>query len=86
MKTQTLVFEIGVEEIPAMPLYSATEKLKVRASEALNAARISHGEVMTYSTPRRIILRIDDVAVGRFTTSGKIGKLVILLLVNYDVF
>ena len=62
MGAQTLVFEIGVEEIPAMPLYSATEKLKTQAAEALDNARIAHGDVMSCSTPRRIILKIDNVA------------------------
>ncbi len=61
-ETRTLAFEIGTEEIPASPLYAATEKLAGRAAEALDAARIAHGEVSTCSTPRRILLVVKDVA------------------------
>ena len=60
--TSTLVFEIGTEEIPAMPLYAATEKLGGQAADALDAARIAHGEVSTCSTPCRIVLLVKDVA------------------------
>lgn len=59
---RTLVFEIGTEEIPASPLYAATEKLAGQAADALDAARIAHGEVSTCSTPRRILLTVKDVA------------------------
>ncbi len=59
---RTLVFEVGTEEIPAMPLYAATEKLAGAAADALDAARIAHGEVFACSTPRRIVLSVKDVA------------------------
>ena len=62
MSTCKLVFEIGTEEIPAMPLYAATRDLATAAEAALDEARIAHGEVVTYSTPRRMILVVDDLA------------------------
>ncbi len=62
MSNAKLVFEIGTEELPSAPLYAATEKLSGQAAAALDEARIAHGEVKTCSTPRRIILTVDDVA------------------------
>ena len=62
MASRTLVFEIGTEELPAAPLYAATEKLAASAEAALAAARVAHGQVRTCSTPRRIILSVQDVA------------------------
>ena len=58
----TLVFEIGTEEIPSAPLYKATEQLAQLARDALDAARIVHGDVSTRSTPRRLILEVKRVA------------------------
>ena len=52
MSASKLVFEIGTEEIPAMPLYAATRDLAAAAETALDEARLAHGEIVTYSTPR----------------------------------
>jgi len=57
-----LLFEIGTEEIPAFALVAATAQLVSLATEALDAARIPHGEVRTMSTPRRIALMVSDLA------------------------
>ncbi|MCL2136307.1 MAG: glycine--tRNA ligase subunit beta [Coriobacteriia bacterium] len=54
----TLVFEIGVEEVPSTPLYSATNQLKQLAEAALDEARLTHGAITTFSTPRRIVLEV----------------------------
>lgn len=62
MSTSKLVLEIGTEEIPAMPLYAATRDLADAAQRALDEARVVHGEVVTYSTPRRMILMVEDLA------------------------
>lgn len=62
MSTSKLVLEIGTEEIPAMPLYAATRDLADAAQRALDEARVAHGEVVTYSTPRRMILMVEDLA------------------------
>ena len=62
MSNAKLVFEIGTEELPAHPLYAATEQLAKLAEAALSDARIAHGQVSTCSTPRRIILSVADVA------------------------
>lgn len=62
MSTNKLVFEIGTEEIPAMPLYTATKAIAEAAEKALDDARIAHGDVKSCSTPRRIILTVDGLA------------------------
>ncbi|MCD8200381.1 MAG: glycine--tRNA ligase subunit beta [Coriobacteriaceae bacterium] len=62
MATATLLFEIGCEEIPALPLYQATEQLGRDLEAALDEARIPHGEVTAESTPRRLVARVAEVA------------------------
>lgn len=58
----TLAFEIGTEEIPAFDLHRATLQLEKLVPEALNAVRIPHGDVAVYTTPRRLIAIVADVA------------------------
>ncbi|MDR3136035.1 MAG: glycine--tRNA ligase subunit beta [Coriobacteriales bacterium] len=58
----TLVLEIGVEEIPALALYAATQQLAELAKAALAKARIEHGDITTRSTPRRLVLEVKRLA------------------------
>ena len=60
--TRTLAFEVGTEEIPAFDLHNATAQLEKLVPEALDARRIPHGEVAIYTTPRRLIALVADVA------------------------
>ena len=60
--TATLAFEIGTEEIPAFDLKRATEQLAELVPAALDAVRIPHGEVAIYTSPRRLIAIVADVA------------------------
>lgn len=60
---RTLAFEIGTEEIPAFDLKRATEQLAELVPASLDAVRIPHGEVAIYTSPRRLIAVVDDVAV-----------------------
>jgi len=57
-----LAFEIGVEEIPAFDLDSATKQLGKLVPEALDAARIPYASFETYSSPRRLIVMVYGVA------------------------
>ncbi|WP_165252220.1 glycine--tRNA ligase subunit beta [Adlercreutzia sp. ZJ304] len=61
--TRTLAFEIGTEEIPAFDLKAATVQLAKIMPDALDAKRIPHGEVKIFSSPRRLIAIVDDVAL-----------------------
>ncbi len=56
MANKTLAFEIGTEELPAFDLHAATTKLGSLAADALDAAKIPHGDVSVYTTPRRLIV------------------------------
>ena len=61
MANKTLAFEIGTEELPAFDLHAATGKLAGLASAALDNAKIPHGDIQVYSTPRRLIVIAADV-------------------------
>jgi len=61
MANKTLAFEIGTEELPAFALHNATEKLSELAAAALDGAKVPHGGISVYSTPRRLIVIIADV-------------------------
>ena len=59
---QTLAFEIGTEEIPAFDLHNAAAQLETLVCAALDAARIPHGAAAIYTSPRRMIAIVADVA------------------------
>jgi glycyl-tRNA synthetase beta chain len=56
------LFEIGVEELPARFIRPAKDGLLRLVEESLAAARIEHGPITVYGTPRRIALLIDAMA------------------------
>ncbi|MBN2846996.1 MAG: glycine--tRNA ligase subunit beta [Coriobacteriia bacterium] len=60
--SRDLLLEIGVEEVPSAPLYDAVAQLKTRAAAALDAARLSYGEIHAYGAPRRLALFVTGVA------------------------
>ncbi|MHB8732013.1 MAG: glycine--tRNA ligase subunit beta [bacterium] len=60
-----LVFEIGAEELPPAAAWDGIRQLRELAGPALNEARIDAGGVRTYSTPRRLVLIVEGVALRR---------------------
>jgi glycyl-tRNA synthetase beta chain len=54
--------EIGTEEIPAGFIGPATGSLSDLFTRALRSARVAHGRIVTYATPRRLVLCVSDVA------------------------
>jgi len=58
-----LLFEIGVEEIPAPAVLPALSQLERFVSDALAEARLEHGEVRTWGTPRRLAIMVAGVAL-----------------------
>jgi len=60
--SRTLLFEIGVEEIPSAPLYNAVTQLKTRTMAALESARLGYDTVETYGSPRRLALVVTGLA------------------------
>ena len=61
MANKTLAFEIGTDEMPAFDLHATTTKLGGLASAALDGAKIPHGDVSVYTTPRRLIVIVAEV-------------------------
>ncbi|WP_101772737.1 glycine--tRNA ligase subunit beta [Peptostreptococcus faecalis] len=57
-----LLYEIGVEEMPARFVESTMSQLKENLAGELAEKRINFGEIDTYATPRRLILVVNDIA------------------------
>ncbi len=56
------VFEIGLEEMPARFLPDLEGGCRELAEEYINSAHIAYAGVYTYSTPRRLVLLVQDIA------------------------
>ncbi len=61
--TADLLFEIGVEEIPAPAVLPALAQLDKLLTDGLAEARLAHGQVRTFGTPRRLTIIVSDVAL-----------------------
>ena len=57
-----LLFEIGVEELPARFVNSSIEQLENNLTKALNENRITFDKVNVYSTPRRLTVIVDNIS------------------------
>jgi glycyl-tRNA synthetase beta chain len=69
---EKLLLEIGAEEIPAGYIAPALKALSTNLKKKLTAARIAHGEVSVYGTPRHLAVMIDDVAVRQKTMTTEV--------------
>jgi glycyl-tRNA synthetase beta chain len=56
-----LLFEIGMEEIPARFVRAAAEQLAAKVAKWLDESGLSRGESRMYATPRRIAVLVRDV-------------------------
>ncbi|EFQ23722.1 glycyl-tRNA synthetase beta chain [Aminomonas paucivorans DSM 12260] len=61
-RARDLLFEIGTEEIPAGFLSWGLEEIRRLGEEELQAARIPHGGILSYGTPRRLTLYVRSLA------------------------
>jgi glycyl-tRNA synthetase beta chain len=57
-----LLFEIGVEELPAGYVEPALEQLELGVSAGLEELRLAFGAATTYGTPRRLAILVTEVA------------------------
>jgi glycyl-tRNA synthetase beta chain len=57
-----LLLEIGTEEIPAGYITPALQALSAALLQKLKDARIDHGEPELYATPRRLAIKVENVA------------------------
>lgn len=65
-QTEPLLLEVGVEEVPARFLAGAERSLGERLSETLRNLRLQQPDaqpIKTYSTPRRLVVRVPEVLV-----------------------
>ena len=56
-----VLYEIGVEEIPAGSVLPALEQLAAGLTAGLAELRLTHGEPRTYGTPRRLAVILEGV-------------------------
>jgi glycyl-tRNA synthetase len=57
----TLLFEIGVEELPHAEVTRVAAATRDALAGKLAATRLGHGRVSAHATPRRIVLLVEDV-------------------------
>jgi glycyl-tRNA synthetase beta chain len=69
---ETLLLEIGAEEIPAGYIQPALEALASNLTKKLTDARIEHGNAKTYGTPRRLTIIINNVASKQTTITTEV--------------
>jgi glycyl-tRNA synthetase beta chain len=60
--SRELLFEIGVEELPAGYIPPALEQLERGAATGLDELRLPHGAIRACATPRRLALRVEGIA------------------------
>ena len=56
-----LLFELGCEELPAGSVQRALTDLGAAIVSRLTAAQVEYGALQTHSTPRRLIIAVDEV-------------------------
>ncbi|WP_416485591.1 glycine--tRNA ligase [Streptomyces sp. CL12] len=59
--TETLLFEIGVEELPYSDVSATAEAVRESITAKLAATRLGHGPISVLATPRRIVATVERV-------------------------
>jgi glycyl-tRNA synthetase beta chain len=59
---KNLLFEIGLEELPASFVNPTLNQIREKSTSLLNDANIDFDKILTYSTPRRITLVVEGLA------------------------
>ncbi len=60
--SQSLLFEIGAEELPSSFVDGALEAMPKLLGDALAAARVEHGAIRAFGTPRRLAVHVASLA------------------------
>ncbi len=68
----SLLFEIGTEEVPAGYIEPALDALSKLLIKRLDEARIEHGLCRTYGTPRRLAVFVENIAEKQETKTTEI--------------
>ena len=64
-KSEDFLVEIGTEELPPKALRSLMVAFGENLEAAIDDARLGHGEVHAFASPRRLAVMIDELAVGQ---------------------
>ncbi|WP_353243984.1 glycine--tRNA ligase subunit beta [Providencia sp.] len=65
MTQQTFLVEIGTEELPPKALRSLAESFATNFAAELDGADIAHGAVTWFAAPRRLALKVADLATSQ---------------------
>ncbi|MGZ3481101.1 MAG: glycine--tRNA ligase subunit beta, partial [Myxococcaceae bacterium] len=60
--SEDLLLEIGTEELPAGAVEPGVEQLRALVVSGLDGARLEHGAVRTFATPRRLTVLVEAVS------------------------
>ncbi|WP_329392465.1 glycine--tRNA ligase [Streptomyces sp. NBC_01716] len=71
-ETATLLFEIGVEELPHGEVTRGAQAVGESLAQKLGATRLGHGGMTVHATPRRIVLIVDSVRSAEPDTEGTV--------------
>ncbi len=58
----TFLLEIGLEEMPAHAVTPSIKQLVDRTKKYLKEARMDYSEIIPFSTPRRLTIKINGLA------------------------
>src|SRR5690625_889322 len=67
-----VLFEVGLEELPARFIDEAEKQLKTKTIQFLDELRISYDSITSFSTPRRLAVLIDNVAEHQTTIQEEV--------------
>ncbi|CDG19475.1 glycine--tRNA ligase subunit beta [Xenorhabdus doucetiae] len=65
MIQQTFLVEIGTEELPPKALRSLAESFAANFAAELNNANLGHGEISWFAAPRRLALKVANLAAAQ---------------------
>jgi len=69
---KSILFEIGVEELPARFIPAAQEQFLHKTATWFKDMRITYDQIESFSTPRRVAVRIEGVAAEQTTIEEEI--------------
>ncbi|WP_150266354.1 glycine--tRNA ligase subunit beta [Paenibacillus tepidiphilus] len=70
--SKDILFEIGLEEVPARFLRAAMEQLQDKTEKWLESSRITHSGVQAYATPRRLAVLVKAAAERQTDVSEEV--------------
>ncbi|UNH30952.1 glycine--tRNA ligase subunit beta [Moellerella wisconsensis] len=65
MTQQTFLVEIGTEELPPKALRSLAESFAANLTAELDNANVDHGKVTWFAAPRRLAIKVADMALSQ---------------------